>query len=446
MIECDSAIKYALTVLIDRELTILEASSSFFKLLGYTPEDHLNLNLQSFIHEDSREWLKKIMDQPQTIHTGKVFELSFIRHRGQKLTFEAVCHTVAQNGNVCVLLECWNITERKREMDAVLESYHRYRHLFQKGNDPAFVFYTNDDGEFSQIFDFNEQAQEIFELEGKALLLKHPLDLVAEDNRQSLQDGIIHAMGNGFFHCEQLIRTDSGKTVPVEASFHFFEMNNQKTVMAFLRDITEKKEAQMRLQKSMEQLKRIQDETVNALSLTAEKRDLYTSGHQRRVSLLAVAIAHELGWDQTRCEILRISALLHDIGKISIPAEILSKPSTLTRIEYDLIKTHSTAGFEILETIEFPGPVADTVLQHHERVDGSGYPNKLEADQILEEAKVLGVSDVVEAMTFHRPYRPAYGVDIALREIQLNAGRLYDRNVSDACIKVFLEKNFSFEH
>ena len=173
-------------------------------------------------------------------------------------------------------------------------------------------------------------------------------------------------------------------------------------------------------------------------------RDPYTAGHQRRVTKLACAIAKEIGLTKEQIEGLRVAAIIHDIGKINIASEILSKPGRLTKLEFEMIKTHPQTGYEILKEIEFPWPVAQIVLQHHERMNGSGYPQGLSGKDILIEARILGVADVVEAMASYRPYRPALGIDKALEEILNNKGVLYDPDVVDACLKVFTEKGFKF--
>jgi len=203
-------------------------------------------------------------------------------------------------------------------------------------------------------------------------------------------------------------------------------------------DITERKKSEGKLKKTM-------DATIQTVSNIVEVKDPYTAGHQQRVTQLTVAIAKELNLSPDKIEGIRIASLIHDIGKISVPTEILSKTTTISDIEFSLIKGHSQAGSDILKAIDFSYPVAQIVLQHHERLDGSGYPQGLKSDEILLEARILGVADVVEAMSSHRPYRPALGIDAALEEISQNRGILYDSEVVDACLKLFKEKGFRFE-
>jgi len=207
-------------------------------------------------------------------------------------------------------------------------------------------------------------------------------------------------------------------------------------------DITVRKNADEERKQSLKRLRNALGATVQAMAVVVETRDPYTAGHQRRVSDLARAIATEMSLASGRIDGIRVMGTIHDIGKISVPAEILSKPTKLTDIEFSLIKAHAHAGYDILKEIEFPWPVAEIVLQHHEKLNGSGYPRGLKRDEILPEAKILCVADVVEAMASHRPYRPALGIEKALEEISKNRGVLYDSNVVDVCLRLFREKGY----
>lgn len=248
-----------------------------------------------------------------------------------------------------------------------------------------------------------------------------------------------------------------GKTLELEAKrkdgMQFFTEHTISAVnikgkwhaIGVARDITERKRVQNELKQSYDKMRDILEETALALSSSLEMRDAYTAGHQRRVTLLACAIASEMGLSEEQIKGIRVAGILHDIGKISVPAEILSKPGKLGKMEFELIKGHVNAGYEILKHIEFPWPVAQIVLQHHENMEGSGYPSGLSGGQILIEARILCVSDVVEAMSSHRPYRPALGIDAALKEITKGKGVLYDPAVVDVCLKLFKKKGFMFE-
>jgi len=212
-----------------------------------------------------------------------------------------------------------------------------------------------------------------------------------------------------------------------------------------LGDITEHKRAEEELKRYSQKLQELIDNITRAIALTTAMRDPYTSGHQQRVTQLACAIAEEMGLNKEMLAEIRVAGSLHDIGKMYIPSEILAKPGKLTDTEFDLIKTHSKVGYDILKTIDFPWPIAPIVLQHHERANGSGYPSGISAKDVLPEARILAVADVVEAMASHRPYRPALGIDKALEEISQKKGLLYDPEVADACLKLFKEKGFKFE-
>ena len=192
----------------------------------------------------------------------------------------------------------------------------------------------------------------------------------------------------------------------------------------------------------MEKLRKTLGGTIQVISRAVEMKDPYTAGHQRRAADLARAIATEMGISADRTDFVRIASTIHDIGKISVPAEILSKPTKLTDIEFRLIKAHAQAGYDILKNIEFPWPVADVILQHHERMDGSGYPQGIKGYDLLLESRILAVADVVESMASHRPYRPALGIDAALEEITKNRGTLYDPRVVDICLRLFNEKSY----
>ncbi len=182
--------------------------------------------------------------------------------------------------------------------------------------------------------------------------------------------------------------------------------------------------------------------TVEVATTLVEMRDPYTSGHESRVADIAVAIGTELGFDAHRLQGLRVAGLLHDVGKVSIPSEILSKPKGLTPIERELLRGHAAAGYDVLRRAKLPWPVAEVAHQHHERIDGSGYPGGLKGEAILLEARIMAVADVVEAMASHRPYRPGRGIDAALAEIERGRGTEYDSSVADACLRLFREKGY----
>lgn len=248
------------------------------------------------------------------------------------------------------------------------------------------------------------------------------------------------------FTRELILTRKSGESVPtLFSTYPIVNGSGENTATLVVSvDISDRKIAEKRLQRSMEKLGKALEGSIKAIARTVETRDPYTAGHQQRVADLAAAIAREMHLSEDRIDGLRLAGVIHDLGKVAIPVAILNKPGRISEIELALIKTHSQVGFDILKNIEFPWPIAQIVLQHHERMDGSGYPSGLSGDDILLEARILGVADVVEAMASHRPYRAALGIETALEEISANKGGLYDPDVVAACMALFREKGFEF--
>lgn len=207
-------------------------------------------------------------------------------------------------------------------------------------------------------------------------------------------------------------------------------------------DITERKRDQQKIVEYVKQLEESMQGTLQAVSNMVEQRDPYTAGHERRVGIIAADIAREMSWPEEKCNELQLIGLVHDIGKIGVPAEILTKPGRLTSVEYDLVKEHVVKGYEILKDVKFPLPIAEIIYQHHERMDGSGYPRGLQGKDILPEARILAVADVLESMASYRPYRPALGTAAALKEITDHRDILYDASVVDALLRLVHEKAY----
>jgi HD-GYP domain-containing protein (c-di-GMP phosphodiesterase class II) len=259
------------------------------------------------------------------------------------------------------------------------------------------------------------------------------------------------------FHPREIVQFASALSARWQAERQVMELNSnlerlvsqrtcelQRSNEQLRREVDHRRRVQDQLQQSLQRLKNIIGGTVMAIAMTVEKRDPYTSGHQHRVADLSKAIGAELGMPEDQLEGLYIASAIHDIGKISLPAEILSKPSHLSHIEMSLVQAHAQAGYDILKSVAFPWPVADIVLQHHERLNGTGYPQGLCGEAILPEARIVGVADVVETMSSHRPYRPSIGLDKALEEITAQKGILYDPAAVDACLTLIQQKRFEF--
>ena len=263
---------------------------------------------------------------------------------------------------------------------------------------------------------------------------------VIQHVERALTTGEPYAMELEIVRPDGGVRTISDRGVAVQNDTgHVFRLYGT------VQDITERKQAEEKLLQGYAKLRQTLRGAINALSSATEIRDPYTSGHQTRVDSLASAIAKEMGFTENGVEGVEIAALVHDIGKLGIPGDILNRPTRLTAVEYMIVKTHVDVGYTILSKIDFPWPVAQMVQQHHERLDGSGYPLGLTGRDILLEAKILAVADVVDAMVSHRPYRPALGVNTALEEIGKYRGVYYDETVVDTCTKLFLAHRFAFE-
>jgi PAS domain S-box-containing protein/putative nucleotidyltransferase with HDIG domain len=262
------------------------------------------------------------------------------------------------------------------------------------------------------------------------------------------------------YRADDLTVINTGKSTDIEEKYHVAgeegwvhtikvpyrdEHGNIVGVLGIFEDITERKQIEEERRQNAQKLVKAMESTIEAMATTVEMRDPYTAGHQRRVAALVSAIAKEMGISEDQVYGISMAGIVHDIGKISVPAEILSRPGKLSKIELDLIRTHPQVGYNILKDIQFPWPIANAILQHHERMDGSGYPAGLSEEAILLEARILAVADVVEAMASHRPYRAAIGLDGALEEISRNSGILYYADVVDACIRLFKEKGLKFE-
>jgi PAS domain S-box-containing protein len=335
-----------------------------------------------------------------------------------------------------------DMTDRKQSEKSLASSEAKYRAIFEnaiegiyqattKGRyisaNPAFakiLGYKTPEELISSITDVSSQIYVNPDERSELIKQLSVSDFVEEFEFQAYRkDGtIIWLLANA-----RVIRDEKG-------NIEYFEGRVQ--------DITQRKRVEEKLKNTLDSLRKALGTTIQVMVSAVETRDPYTAGHQIRSADLARAIATEMGFTQDRIEGIRIAATIHDIGKLSIPAEILVKPTKLMEIEFSLIKEHSKKGYEMLKGVESPWPLAEIIYQHHERMDGSGYPRNLKGEEIIMEARIIAVADVVEAMASHRPYRPALGIDRALEEIEKNRGIHYDNTVADACLRLFREKGF----
>ena len=342
-----------------------------------------------------------------------------------------------------------NRLQRERTEESLKESENKYRLLADNVNDVIFVLDMNLN--FTYVSPSTKilrgyEPEESMKLSLTETLAPSSMELAMKTISDIMElEKIKKIKINESRMIPLEMKRKDGTTVWTEVKLSFIRDENQQPVgiLGVTRDITQRKLAEAELLRTLESLKKAVGTTIQVLISALEARDPYTAGHQFRVAHLACAIATEMGLSQEKIDGIQMAGSIHDIGKLSIPAEILSKPSKLTNIEFSLIKEHVRSGYEMLKDVQSPWPLAQIVYQHHERMDGSGYPRNLKGDEIIMEARIMAVADVVEAMASHRPYRPSLGIDIAFEEIEKNKGVLYDAPVVDACLKLFREKGYA---
>ena len=410
------------------------------EISGYTEKELCGMHFWDIVHPDYRDMIK---ERGHNRQQGKVmpraYEFKIIAKNGLEKWVILTGNPIKYEDKPTAMISLTDITERKTIEAALMESEIKYRRIFESFED---LYYQTDEKGIIRVL-----SPSLYRLTGWSpdeLIGKPVTDVYVSPNDQG---GLLAEISpNGFLRDYEVFlkKKDGTQAYASLAASIFTDPDGRPCGIAgTLRDITERKQAEEERKQSFERLRKVLGATVQSISMTVEMKDPYTAGHQQRVSDLARAIATEMGLSADRRDFIRTASSIHDIGKISIPSEILSKPTKLTDLEFSLIKTHSQSGYDILKDIDFPWPVADVVLQHHERMNGSGYPQGLKGDDILLEARIIAVADVVEAIGSHRPYRPSLGIDFALEEISRNKGILYDADVVDACLKLFQEKSYT---
>jgi PAS domain S-box-containing protein len=427
----------AIILLEKRKGEIANVNPATEKLLGYTNKESIGNtlqdigvlldmgNFQTTIQNLNKSGILNYDDVPVKTKSGQLINTDIYLANRAKLI----------QCNIC------DITERKQQEEDMLRTNTLLNSIIE--NIPTMLFLKN--AKDLRFVRFNRAGEELLGQSRDDLIGKSDYDFFpktqADFFTQSDRDVLF---GKKLIDIpEEHIQTTQGEKILHTKKLPLLnEKGEPSFLLGISEDITEQKKNEEKLKNALENLRSALNSIIHVLVSAVESRDPYTSGHQIRTANLAFAIATEMGLPHEKIEAIRMAGPIHDIGKLSIPAEILSRPTKLTELEFSLVKEHSRAGYEILKDVESPWPLAEIVYQHHERMDGSGYPRKLKGDEILLEARIMAVADVVEAMASHRPYRPALGIDVATEEIRKNRGTLYDADAVDACLRLFREKGY----
>ena len=432
--------------IVDENLNILSMSQSAEKILGYKLEEFIGKLVTDMKHIFTPASFEQAISDAMLIFKGetisaKIYE--FMAKDGTIKIGEVSGSPIMRNGQVTGFVSiARDITDRRRMEDELRNSAQKYRTILEDMNDMYYELDIKGNMTFFNKALLSLTARSPEELQG----MNFRDYMSSEGSEDALKIfGEIYKTGKPRLFVNEIV-TKTGEVKYFESQAGLLLDENKQPIgfRGIARDITDRKKAQDERDQVLARLRKTLGTMIQAMSAAVEARDPYTSGHQRRVAALARSIAAEMNLSRDQIEGIRMAASIHDMGKISIPAEILSMPRKLSKLEFDLVKTHSQAGHDIIKDIDFPWPIANIILQHHERINGSGYPHGLRGDNILLEARILAVADVVEAMASYRPYRPALGLDTALEEITRNKNILYDGEVVEACLKIFREKKYEF--
>ena len=445
----------------DLNLRTTYVSQSIKKILGFTPEERMEQHIAEQVTPASMALIEEILSAElereqkglTDLDRSIKFEVEFYHKDGSTVWMENMITGIRDESGVLVGIHgvSRDISERKRTEGALRESEEKYRFLADRIADivwtsdlglnttylsPSVEFVLGNPPEARMKIPFQDTVTPVTYARMMERLAE---EMAVEEGGQANPDRTI-TMEMEYYHC-------NGSTIWMENNIS--AIRNEKGQLIGLqgmaRDITDRKRSEEKLHQTLDRLKEAFGTIIQVMVTAVETRDPYTAGHQKRSANLARAIATEMGLSQDKIDGISMAGVIHDIGKMSVPAEILSKPTQLSELELPLVMQHAQTGYEMLKHVESPWPLAEMVYQHHERMDGSGYPRQLKGEEILMEARILAVADVVESMASHRPYRAALGLNAALEEIENNKGTLYDADAVDACLKLFREKGFQLE-
>ena len=421
---------------------LLYANPAAVKMTGAeSAQELIGKPILDWVHPDSRQSvLARVKDLTEHGGTAPMAEEKFLKVDGSTIDVEAQSAAIVFDGAPAIQVAMQDITERKRSQKQLIEAEAQYRSLVEQS---IAGIYIVQGGKLSYV---NARCAEIFGYAGADELIGlESLSVVADKDRDAFEAKVRQWLQgrSGTLSATVTAKRKDGSLIEVGINNSRATYLGRPATIGMIQDITDKKQNEEKIQRYVAQLEKAVKSTVEVATTLSEMRDPYTAGHERRVAELAVAIGAELGFDTARQEGLRVAGHLHDVGKMTIPAEILSKPGKLGALEFALIKTHAQSSYDVLKTVQWAWPVAEVALQHHERMDGSGYPQGLKGEAILLEARIMAVADVVEAMSSHRPYRSGLGIEAALAEIERGRANTYDAAVADVCLKLFREQGYT---
>lgn len=432
-------------VSVNEKMQVIQWNRAASDLFGYSKELMMGKPVDILIPEKFKqqhlESFRRFLATGTAKLVGKTAEFECQRKDGTIRPIELSLSADNNNGPWTFTAIIRETTERRRALEALRESEERYRNLFEDSKDGVLIWTVA-----GKILGVNQAALEIFSSEIEDMIGAEIADIYADPRDLAVFQQILEREGavRGY---ELKFKKKNGAVMDglLTATVRRGKDHSILGYQGIVRDVTDLKRNENELKRTMETLHKSIGAIILTLSTVVESRDPYTAGHQKRVASLSRAIAQEMNLTLDQCDAVRMAGTLHDIGKIAVPSEILTNPTKMSVKAFELIKEHPQTGYDILREIEFPWPVADIVLQHHEKMDGSGYPRGLSGNDILLEARIIAVADTVESMGSHRPYRPSRGMESALEEIEKNSGTIYDAAVADACLRLFREKDFKLD-
>jgi PAS domain S-box-containing protein len=416
-------------------------NESMREILGYEREELLGMNNRQYLDEQNASKVYQVHNRIyRTGEPVKNLEWQIVRKDGNGRDLEVSISLIRDGGGQPTGFRgiVRDTTDRKRAEESRRQAEERYHSIFDNAQEG--IFRTTPEGKvilanaaMAKMMGYQTAEELVTSISNIALQVYVDPEERAKIRKIIEEKGAVRNYETTFYKKDGSI---------FWISITIYAIRDEKGRILYhqgmTEDVSERKE-------SVERIRRALKATVQAIVVTVEARDPYTAGHQRRVSDLARAIATEMNLPTDKIDGIRTAAVIHDLGKISVPVEILTKPTKLTDLEFGIIKTHAQSGYDILKDLEFPWPIARMILEHHERMNGSGYPNRLLAEETLIESRILAVADVVESMASHRPYRASLGIDAALKEIEKNRGTLFDENVVDACLRIFRENRYQLK-